>query len=131
MSESKKSKQLGFSRSDYIKPKGFIQPYKHVEIESLPVYQKGSETTLNVEEADKDSFGRPIGLGFRNIIVPVTKHKPLCLDPKDPNARLRALEARASMENLSLTPNSYLDKFEAIKQSGDQANALISKLKNK
>lgn len=117
--------------SDNVKPKGFIKPYKHVELESLPVYQKGSETTLDADEADKDIFGRPIGLGFENNVVSVSKTKPLCLDPKDPNARLRALEMRASMENLSLPPNSYCDKFDAIKKSSDQVNALINKLENK
>lgn len=130
MSERIKTK-LGFSWSDYVKPKNFIDPYKHVEIESLPVYQKGTETTLDVEKADNDAFGRPIGLGFRTDIVPKIKRKPLCLDPKDPNARLRALEARASMENLVLSPNCFLDKFEVIKKSSDQANALINKLENK
>lgn len=130
MSERIKTK-LGFSWGDYVKPKNFIDPYKLVEIESLPVYQKGTETTLDVEKADKDAFGRPIGLGFRTDTVPKIKRKPLCLDPKDSNARLRALEARASMENLVLSPNCFLDKFDVIKKSSDQANALINKLENK
>lgn len=114
-----------------LKPKGFIKPYKHVELDILPIYQKGESTTLDPEEADKDSFGRPIGLGFQKDVVSVTAQKPLCLDPKDPVSRLRALEARSSMQNIALQPSPFMDKFEAIKRSNDQVNAFLQTVEHK
>lgn len=115
------------NRNGYLE-KDFYYQHRHVNYDAMPYYQKGNETTTDIEEADKDDYGRPICLGHSAKKILRPKVQNLCLDPKDPVQRQRALESRASMNDLSLDPTIYQEKLDAVKYANDSANAMANRL---
>ena len=106
----------------------FITKVSFKEVSPLPLYEcKDGGKTTDLEKAKLDNYGRPVCLGFSDEVVPVIPKTPICFDPKDDVGRLRAFQARASLEQ-ALPPTIYDDKFTAIKKAQNSANAFVDKV---
>lgn len=105
-----------------------------LNIAPSPLYQvKGSkEPTTDITQAELDPFGRPIKIGYSKTEYTIDKDtsKPLCLDPSDPAQRLRAIEARARLENAVFEPTIYEEKIDAVSRTNNIANKVLNKITN-
>lgn len=101
--------------------------YKELNLrEPLPLYQFGDETTTDVTKADKTFDGKPICVGvsrkdFKEIPQRVND---VSFNPRYPDARFRALQLRAQLNELRPSSTIYMDKFEASKLANDSISAL-------
>lgn len=97
----------------------------------LPLYQTADgDTTTDITLAMKDPFGIPLCVGnsSKEYTFAPNVSKPLCLDPADPTARLRAIEARARMEQVVLEPTIYDDPFAMVQHANNIASKVVNKL---
>lgn len=104
----------------------FADPVKN----PLPLYQdeNGKETT-DLTLAKLDPFGKPVHVGFSTSDYTLSKSsKPLCLDPADPAQRLRAIEARARMEQFILEPTIYDDPLKIAEHANNVANKVLNNI---
>lgn len=100
--------------------------------EPLPLFQMGDDTTTDVNHADKTLSGIPIKVGYsKKEFRPIqrTEHR-ITFNPSNPDARFRALQARASLNDCMSNGNIYLDKFEAHKFANDSISALEKSIKS-
>lgn len=106
------------------------QPHSDL-VTTMPLYQcVNGGTTTDITQSVKDEFGLPIQMGFsKTDVTPhaVNTYIPLSYNPKDPSARLRAIEAKAYFENQS-SPQIYQDKIEAAQYAQNVCNAVINKV---
>lgn len=101
-------------------------------VDSVPIYQKGDSTTTDITCADKMPDGRPIKVGYSKTEyreIPFPEHSA-SFNPAFPDARLRAMQLRANLNDSISHGNIYLDKFEAVKYANDSINALSKSIKN-
>lgn len=97
----------------------------------LPLYQTSDgDTTTDVTLALKDPFGKPICVGHssKEYTFAPPAVKPLCLDPADPTERLRAIEARARMEQVFIEPAIYDDPFTMVQHANNVATKVADNL---
>lgn len=107
----------------------FTNEHSFVLHDSLPIYQcKEGGTTEDIEKADLDPHGHPICMGFtdKSVVVDYHNQPNLSFDPSNPGERLRALQSRASMEQIALSPTIYAEKFDAIKKADNAAKAVLN-----